>query len=52
MIESETVVTATKTATAISHLKENRIEYLVLLVLSHMLGLTDILINRAPGVCF
>lgn len=40
-----------KVATAIDHIKNNRIEYLVLLVLSHMLGLTSVFINKAAGVC-
>jgi len=40
-----------KVATAIDHVKNNRIEYLVLLVLSHMLGLTSVFIDKASGVC-
>lgn len=40
-----------KVATAIDHVKNNRIEYLVLLVLSHMLGLTSVFIDKAAGVC-
>ncbi len=51
-IETETVVTVAKTATAINHLKENRIEYLVLLVLSHLLGFTSVFIEKAQGVCY
>lgn len=50
-IESETVVAGAKAASAINHLKENRIEYLVLLVLSHMLGFTAVVIDKAAGVC-
>jgi len=42
---------AVKVATAIDHLKNNRIEYLVLLVLSHMLGLTSVFIDKASGMC-
>jgi len=49
---TETIVTGTKVATAIDHLKNNRIEYLVLLLFSHVLGFTDILISRAAGVCY
>ena len=44
-------IKAAKSAAALNHLKNNRIEYLVLLVFSHMLGLTDVLISRASGVC-
>ena len=38
-------------AIAMDHLRNNRIEYLVLLVFSHMLGLTDMGVSRASGVC-
>lgn len=41
-----------KVATAIDHLRNNRIEYLLVLILSHFLGLTDSLIAHASGVCF
>lgn len=47
----DTCVKVTKGAAALNHLRENRIEYLVLLVFSHMLGLTDLVLNRASGVC-
>ena len=47
----ETCVNVTKGAAALNHLKQNRIEYLVLLVFSHMLGLTDLLATKATGVC-
>jgi hypothetical protein len=40
-----------KFATAMDHIRNNRIEYLVLLVFSHMLGITDIVVSRASGVC-
>lgn len=48
---TEAAVTATKGAAAINHLKNNRIEYLVLLVFSHMLGLTDLVLSKTSGVC-
>ena len=48
IVEAAKVV---KVATAIDHVKNNRIEYLVLLVLSHMLGLTSVFIDKAAGVC-
>lgn len=47
----DTCVNVTKGAAALNHLRQNRIEYLVLLVFSHMLGLTDMIVNRAGGVC-
>lgn len=48
----ETAAKAVKVASAIDHVKNNRIEYLVLLVLSHMLGLTSVFIEKAQGVCY
>ena len=40
-----------KLVTVMDHLRNNRIEYLVLLVFSHMLGITDLAISHASGVC-
>ena len=50
-ITNETCMNVTKGAAALNHLKQNRIEYLVILVFSHMLGLTDLVLSRASGVC-
>lgn len=47
----DTCVKVGKGAAALNHLRQNRIEYLVLLVLTHMLGLTDLLATKATGVC-
>jgi hypothetical protein len=47
----DTAMNVTKGAAALNHLRQNRIEYLVLLLFSHMLGLTDMIVNRAGGVC-
>ena len=47
----DTCVKVTKGAAALNHLKQNRIEYLVLMVFSHMLGLTDLIVSRTSGVC-
>ena len=47
----DTTVKVAKGAAALNHLRQNRIEYLVLLVFSHMLGLTDLLASKATGVC-
>ena len=54
IVDSETATTGVKalrTAAALNHIKNNRTEYLVLLVFSHMLGLTDVLFQKASGVC-
>ena len=48
----ETLTPGVKVATALDHLKNNRIEYLLVLILSHFLGITDKLIAHANGVCF
>ena len=47
----DAAIATTKGAAAINHLKNNRIEYLVLLVFSHMLGLTDLVLSKTSGVC-
>lgn len=47
----ETVQKAVSTASIVSHLKNNRIEYLLLVGICHMLGLTDRLWTSASGVC-
>lgn len=47
----DTGIKAARTAAALNHVKNNRTEYLVLLVFTHMLGLTDVLIQKASGVC-
>ena len=47
----EAATKVVKVATAIDHIKSNRIEYLVLLVLSHMLGLTSVFFDKAQGLC-
>ncbi len=49
---TESVVNTAKVATALSHLKANRIEYLLLLIVSHFLGITEIVLSRINGVCF
>jgi len=55
VVEPQPVITeaakVVKVATAIDHVKNNRIEYLVLLVLSHMLGLTSVFFDKAQGMC-
>lgn len=48
---AETIVTTSKMAMVMDHLKNNRIEYLVVLLFSHVLGLTTQVLDRASGVC-
>ena len=47
----ETAATLGKGAMMMNHLKNNRIEYLVLVLMSHVLGLTDLAFTHASGVC-
>jgi hypothetical protein len=51
-LETETIVASTKVVTALDHIRNNRIEYLLALLLSHFLGLTDLLLSQTSGVCF
>lgn len=46
----ETANTA-KAVSAVNHLKNNRIEYLLVLILSHFLGLTAMVMDKIHGVC-
>lgn len=50
-MNTETTVQMTKMAMYINHLKNNRIEYLVLGLIAHSLGLFDKLISQTQGVC-
>ncbi len=45
------VINASKFAIAINHIKNNRIEYLVLMLLAHMVGLTTKAAEYGSGVC-
>ncbi len=47
----ETAIQASKMAMVIDHLKNNRIEYLVLVLFSHVLGLTSKASEHVAGVC-
>jgi len=51
-IETETIVSGAKVASALDHVKNNRIEYLMVLLISHFLGITDIVMSQVNGVCF
>ncbi len=48
---TETALTIGKGAMMLNHLRKNRIEYMVLVLFSHVLGLTDLALNKASGVC-
>lgn len=48
---SETAIGVSKFAIAMNHVRNNRIEYLVLMLLAHMIGLTSKAAEHASGVC-
>ncbi len=50
-ITTEQVVNLSKFAIAMDHIKNNRIEYLIVLLLSHMVGLTSKAATHVQGVC-
>lgn len=50
-MNAETVIETGKWASIVSHIKNNRIEYLVLAVLAHAVGLTDRILQETSGVC-
>ncbi len=50
-VEAKTVMEATKWATCVNHLKNNRIEYLLLVAILHLLGITHKAYSHVSGVC-
>ncbi len=49
---AETVKDAVTTASVLNHLKNNRIEYLLVIALAHLLGVSDRVLGHLSGVCF
>ncbi len=47
-----TVTKAVSTASIMSHIKANRIEYIGLIIICHLLGFSDRLLAQVNGVCF
>jgi len=52
MKTAETVVTASKWASVISHVRANRVEYLICVAILHMIGALDRVQSQVSGVCF
>jgi hypothetical protein len=50
--ELETVKDAVTTASVINHLKNNRLEYLLVVGLLHLMGVSDRVFAYAHGVCY
>ncbi len=51
MKAAETVIETGKWVSIVSHIKNNRIEYLVLALIGHMVGLTAKAQEHVSGVC-
>ncbi len=47
----EEIIAVGKWATFVDHLKSNRIEYLLVIGILHLLGLTDKAYSHVSGVC-
>ena len=50
-METETAITVTKWASVMNHLKNNRIEYLIMVAIMHMIGATTKAYEQVQGVC-
>lgn len=48
---AETVMNVSKWAIAVDHLRNNRIEYLLLMGILHIVGLTNKVYDQVSGVC-
>jgi hypothetical protein len=48
----ETVKNTVSAASILSHLRNNRVEYLAVAILAHLLGVSDRILAQASGVCF
>ena len=51
MNAAETAVNASKVVVILDHIKNNRIEYLLLVAIGHLIGATSYVTERAAGVC-
>jgi len=49
---AETVKDAVTAASFLNHLKQNRLEYLGVMILAHLLGVSDRILAQVSGVCF
>lgn len=50
--EIETVKEAASAASVLNHIRTNKVEYLLGLVLLHLIGVSDRLLAQLSGVCF
>jgi len=49
--QAETVKDAVTAASFLNHLKQNRLEYLGVMILAHLLGVSDRILAQVSGVC-
>ncbi len=47
----EAAIAASKVVVLMDHIKNNRIEYLLLVAIGHLIGATSYVTERAAGVC-
>ena len=50
-VAASAAVTTAKIVVVLDHLKNNRIEYLILVALGHLVGATAFISEKAAGVC-
>ncbi len=48
---AETAITTSKIVVVLDHIKNNRIEYLLLVAIGHLVGATTYVVERTAGVC-
>ena len=49
---ADTVKDAVTARSLLIHLRENRIEYLLVILAAHLLGVSDRILAQASGICF
>lgn len=49
---ADTVKDAVTARSLLIHLRENRIEYLLVILAAHLLGVSDRILTQVSGVCF
>jgi hypothetical protein len=49
--EIETAITVSKWASCLNHIKNNRIEYLLMVGILHLVGITNKAYSHVSGVC-
>jgi len=50
-IDTDTVVVATKATAVLNHVKNNNVSYLLGVLIGHMLGITEMVLQYGQGMC-